>query len=69
MAKKPFTAYEWMVIKTAWANLIEDGKVITDNKTPVSKNMQLLVKEVANDDKDLQEHLKGKLHAISKKYN
>ena len=42
-----------MVIKNVWGQLVDEDKVITGTKAPVIKNVQLLIKAVADEDKDL----------------
>ena len=63
-----FTAVEWDLVVTTWANVSANNQVVFGPKAPVDKNMKALLTGLAKSDKTIAKYLKQGLPSRSKKY-
>ena len=54
---KPFTKYEWALVVTTWKQLVDQNKIIFDDKSKVMTNVQTLCTALRTIDKAYKNHL------------
>ena len=57
-ATKGFTAVEWDLVLTTWANIASNNQVVFGPKAPVEKNMKALLAGLSKSDKTIAKLLK-----------
>ena len=67
-ATKGFTAVEWDLVLTTWANIASNNQVVFGPKAPVEKNMKALLAGMSKSDKTIAKLLKQGLPSRSRKY-
>ena len=63
-----FTAVEWDLVVTTWANVASNNHIVFGPKAPVDKNMKALLAGLAKSDKAIAKVLKQGLPSRSRKY-
>ena len=63
-----FTAVEWDLVVTTWANVVANNQIVFGPKAPVDKNMKALLAGLSKSDKTIAKHLKQGLPSRSRKY-
>ena len=63
-----FTAVEWDLVVTTWANVVANNQIVFGSKPPVDKNMKALIAGLAKSDKTVAKYLKQGIPSRSRKY-